>query len=118
MVFNKLQLCSSKIFSPHNYLDLMYSLQLTVFQSKPEIPPSVAQMKQEQVKHDKILPTLWKIMKNPAVLLFFVSYGMNCAPSTSVAIFLNEIIFENFPVSKAFRYIYIFSLIYFYLIKV
>ncbi|XP_065210607.1 uncharacterized MFS-type transporter C09D4.1-like isoform X2 [Planococcus citri] len=70
---------------------------LFFLQTKPKIPPSIAQVKQKQVKKDKILSALGKMMRKPAFLWFILSFGLNCATSTSVAICLNEIIVTNFP---------------------
>ncbi|XP_065215560.1 uncharacterized MFS-type transporter C09D4.1-like isoform X2 [Planococcus citri] len=72
-------------------------LVLIFFEAKPKLPPSVAQIKQKQAKQEKILPTLVKLARKPAFLLFMVSYGLNCASFVALATCLNEIVVTNFP---------------------
>ncbi|XP_065215555.1 uncharacterized MFS-type transporter C09D4.1-like [Planococcus citri] len=76
---------------------VIFFLILVFFQEKPKMPPSVAQIKQKQVKEEKLLPTLGKLMKKPPFLLFLVSYGLNGSSCVGLATCLNELIVVNFP---------------------
>ncbi|XP_065215557.1 uncharacterized MFS-type transporter C09D4.1-like [Planococcus citri] len=76
---------------------IIFFLVLFLFQAKPKLPPSVAQIRQKQAEHKKILPTLVKLARKPEILLFMVSYGLNCASFAALATCLNEIVVTNFP---------------------
>jgi 23S rRNA G2069 N7-methylase RlmK/C1962 C5-methylase RlmI len=68
-----------------------------VFEGKPKLPPSFAQVKQsEEVEN------IWKstvdILSKTSFVLTSISYGLTCSTYVIFSTFLNQLISRNFKV--------------------
>lgn len=67
--------------------------------AKPKLPPSMAQVKQQENKKENVWKALKSIFSKRAFPFVMCSYGLNIAPYVALVTVLNTIISVNFPVS-------------------
>ncbi|XP_056915423.1 feline leukemia virus subgroup C receptor-related protein 2 [Takifugu flavidus] len=78
---------------------VMFILVIMVFQDKPEIPPSQAQL---QAKHflsvgSSYAASLLRLLRNRPFMLLVLSYGINVGSLYAISTLLNQMIIGSYP---------------------
>uniref|UniRef100_A0A674NVA8 FLVCR choline and putative heme transporter 2 n=1 Tax=Takifugu rubripes TaxID=31033 RepID=A0A674NVA8_TAKRU len=81
------------------FTTVMFILVIMVFQDKPEIPPSQAQL---QAKHilsvgSSYAASLLRLLRNLPFMLLVVSYGINVGSLYTISTLLNRMIIGSYP---------------------
>uniref|UniRef100_A0A3Q3L466 FLVCR choline and putative heme transporter 2a n=1 Tax=Mastacembelus armatus TaxID=205130 RepID=A0A3Q3L466_9TELE len=78
---------------------LIFILVVTVFQEKPEIPPSQAQVQARNIPRDEYSykASILRLLRNKPFMLLMLSYGLNVGCFYAVSTLLNRMIIEHYP---------------------
>ncbi|XP_016359054.1 choline/ethanolamine transporter flvcr2a isoform X2 [Sinocyclocheilus anshuiensis] len=78
---------------------LIFLLVVFVFQEKPEIPPSLAQVALRDVPTAQYsyLASIARLFRNKPFILLLISYGLNVGCFYAVSTLLNRMIIEHYP---------------------
>uniref|UniRef100_A0A8C1WN10 Feline leukemia virus subgroup C cellular receptor family, member 2a n=1 Tax=Cyprinus carpio TaxID=7962 RepID=A0A8C1WN10_CYPCA len=78
---------------------LIFLLVVFVFQEKPEIPPSLAQvaLRHMPTAQYSYLASISRLFRNKPFILLLISYGLNVGCFYAVSTLLNRMIIEHYP---------------------
>ncbi|XP_039992689.1 feline leukemia virus subgroup C receptor-related protein 2 isoform X2 [Xiphias gladius] len=78
---------------------LIFILVVIVFQERPEIPPTQAQVQARNIPPGEYSYTasIWRLLCNKPFMLLVVSYGLNVGCFYAVSTLLNRMIIEHYP---------------------
>uniref|UniRef100_A0A665WF66 Feline leukemia virus subgroup C cellular receptor family, member 2a n=1 Tax=Echeneis naucrates TaxID=173247 RepID=A0A665WF66_ECHNA len=78
---------------------LIFVLVVIVFQEKPEIPPTQAQVQARSISPDEYsyMASILRLLRNKPFMLLVVSYGLNVGCFYAVSTLLNRMIIEHYP---------------------
>ncbi|XP_046877340.1 feline leukemia virus subgroup C receptor-related protein 2 isoform X1 [Hypomesus transpacificus] len=78
---------------------LLFILVVTVFQERPELPPTQAQATARSIPPDQYSYTasILRLLRNKPFILLIISYGLNVGCFYAVGTLLNRMIIEHYP---------------------
>ncbi|KAJ8396874.1 hypothetical protein AAFF_G00011970 [Aldrovandia affinis] len=78
---------------------LIFVLVVVVFQEKPDIPPTQAQVVARNIPPEQYsyMASIVRLLRNLPFILLIISYGLNVGCFYAVSTLLNRMIIENYP---------------------
>lgn len=90
--------CSKLLFMSKQLIDCF---NFTVFEDKPDLPPSPAQAAQKSLESSgNFMNSIRRLLTNRGYVLLLLSYGINVGVFYALSTLLNRVILIHFPVSK------------------
>ncbi|XP_067312358.1 heme transporter FLVCR2 [Pseudorasbora parva] len=78
---------------------LILVLVVFVFQDKPDMPPSLAQvaLREMPTEHNSYMASIARLLSNKPFIILLISYGLNVGCFYAVSTLLNRMIIEHYP---------------------